>query len=76
MKIIKYFKLFESRSSELSKIEFEKILKDNCKDFINNPKLLQRDKQDSILNTYINPKKFTREPLMMSDGDVVFSNRC
>jgi hypothetical protein len=31
MKIIKYFKLFESRSSELSKIEFEKILKDNCK---------------------------------------------
>jgi hypothetical protein len=75
MKIIKYFKLFESRSSELSQTEFEKILKDNCKDFLNNPKLLQRDKKkfDSKYS-YINPKKFTREPLMMSDGDVLFSN--
>jgi hypothetical protein len=35
--------------------------------------LLQRDKQRFDSKYYINPKKFTREPLMMSDGDVVFS---
>jgi hypothetical protein len=36
--------------------------------------LLQRDKQRSDSKYLYKPKKFTREPLMMSDGDVVFSN--
>jgi hypothetical protein len=52
MKIIKYFKLFESRSSELSQTEFEKI-KDNCKDFINNLNCYKEINKDSILNTHI-----------------------
>jgi hypothetical protein len=53
------------------KLNLKILLKDNCKDFINS-KLLQRDKQrfDSKYS-YINPKKFKREPLMMSDGDCV-----
>ncbi len=70
MKIIKYFKLFESRTSELSEQEFFKILKDNCKEFLNNPKLLQRAKQrfDSQYS-YINPKSFEREPLLSISGN-------
>lgn len=71
MKIIKHFKLFESRTSELSEQEFFKILKDNCKDFINDPKFLQRDKQNFDSNySYINPKNFDREPLMYNYAGV------
>ena len=43
--IIKYFKLFETRTTELSDSEFRDILKTNCKEFINNPMLLQRTKR-------------------------------
>jgi hypothetical protein len=70
MKIIKYFKLFESRTSELSEQEFFKILRDNCKEFIKDPKLLQRAKQrfDSQYS-YINPKSFEREPLLSIGGN-------
>ena len=54
MRINKYFKLFESRSSNLSEEEFFKLLKENCQDFIKNPKPLQRVKRDSIMYSYIN----------------------
>lgn len=70
MKIIKHFKLFESRTSELSEQEFFKILKDNCKEFIKNPKLLQRDKKSMDSEySYINPKNFERDPLMDNSGN-------
>lgn len=40
--IQKYFKLFEStRTVELGHDEFIKILKENCKEFLNNPFLIQ-----------------------------------
>jgi hypothetical protein len=74
MKIIKYFKLFESVVLNYLKQNW-KILKDNCKDFNTTPKLLQRDKTKIwFWHSYINLRNFTREQLMMSDGDVVFSN--
>ena len=60
MKLTKYFKLFESRSSNLSEEEFFKILKDNCKDYINNPKPIQRMKESIDRYSYINPKIHTR----------------
>ena len=61
MRINKYFKLFESRSSNLSEEEFFKLLKENCQDFIKNPKPLQRVKRDSIMYSYINPKIHSRK---------------
>lgn len=61
MRINKYFKLFESRSSNLSEEEFFKLLKENCQDFIKNPKPLQRVKHDSIMYSYINPKIHSRK---------------
>lgn len=63
MKINKYFKLFESRSSILSDDEFFKIMKENCQDFIKNPKPLQRVKDGYDTFSYINPKIHSR-----SDG--------
>lgn len=42
--MIKLFKLFETRTAGLSEEEFRELLKTNCKEYINNPKLLQRNK--------------------------------
>ena len=63
MKYLNSYKLFESRSAELSEVEFIKILHEKCKEFINSPKLLQRTK-DGIINafSYINPKEHQRSP--------------
>lgn len=62
------FKMFESRTSELSEDEFRKILHEKCKDFVKSPKLLQRSKtSESSEFSYINPKSFDRSPLKKSD---------
>lgn len=61
MRLTKYFKLFESRTSELSEEEFFKIMKESCKDFINNPKYLQRVKNKfERTYSYIDPKIHNR----------------
>lgn len=61
MRLTKYFKLFESRTSELSEEEFFKIMKENCTDFINNPKYLQRIKNKfERTYAYIDPKMHNR----------------
>lgn len=54
--MIKLFKLFETRTSGLDEQEFRKLLHENCRDFINNPKLLQRNKSRNDGDfSYINP---------------------
>lgn len=60
MKLTKYFKLFESRSANLSKDEFFKLLRENCKDYINNPKAIQRMKNSIEEYSYVNPKIHSR----------------
>lgn len=62
------FKMFESRTSELTEEEFRKILHEKCKDFVKAPKLLQRSKSsEGPIFSYINPKSFDRSPLKKSD---------
>jgi hypothetical protein len=62
------FKMFESRTSELTESEFRKILHEKCKDFVKAPKLLQRSKtSEGPIFSYINPKSFDRAPLKKSD---------
>jgi len=62
------FKMFESRTSELSEAEFRKILHEKCKDFVKAPKLLQRSKtSEGPIFSYINPKSYDRAPLKKSD---------
>lgn len=62
------FKMFESRTSELSEDEFRKILHEKCKDFVRAPKLLQRSKNsEGPIFSYINPKAYDRAPLKKSD---------
>lgn len=62
------FKMFESRTSELTEEEFRKILHTKCRDFVKSPKLLQRSKtSESSEFSYINPKSFDRSPLKKSD---------
>jgi ribosomal protein S17E len=71
MKKIQYFKLFESRTARLSDEEFINLVKTKCKDFLANPKYLQRMKKKySGDYTYINPKLSYRAPLM---ADEMFS---
>lgn len=69
MKIIKYFKLFESRTAEVTDEEFVRLVKENCQDFLANPKYLQRMKGyfDGEYS-YIDPKQHVRMPLMDTDG--------
>lgn len=69
MKRIQYFKLFESRTAELSEEEFYKLVKEKCSDFLEHPKLLQRikGKYDGDYS-YINPKLSFRNPLMKDEG--------
>jgi len=65
---LKLFKMFESRTSELTESEFRKILHEKCKDFVKSPKLLQRSKTSEDPEfSYINPKSFDRAPLKKSD---------
>ena len=62
------FKMFESRTSELSEDEFRKILHEKCKDFVRAPKILQRSKNsEGPIFSYINPKAYDRAPLKKSD---------
>ena len=71
---LKLFKMFESRTSELSKEEFIRILQDKCKDYIKTPKLLQRSKSiQSAVFSYINPKVHERNPGGGSTGVSVSS---
>jgi hypothetical protein len=62
--MIKSFKIFESRTAELSEDEFKKILKSECKDFLKNPMFLQRSKTTmSSKFSFLDPTKFTRTQL-------------
>ena len=74
--IIKYFKLFESRSSELSESEFLNILNENCKNFKSDPFPITRSKREPGHKfSYINPKEHAREPLKyQSASDVLDAN--
>jgi len=74
MKIVKYFKLFESRTAEITDKEFVMLVKDNCKEYLSNPKYLQRMKEDfNGEYSYIDPKQHVRRPLMNPDGAGVVS---
>ena len=69
---LKLFKMFESRTSELTESEFRKILHEKCKDFVKNPKLLQRSKiKSSSQFTYIDPKQYERNQLTTGNTDGV-----
>jgi hypothetical protein len=69
MKKIQYFKLFESRTARLSDEEFINLAKTKCKDFLTNPKYLQRIKTSYDGDySYINPKLSHRNPLMKEEG--------
>jgi hypothetical protein len=69
MKRIQYFKLFESRTAKLSDEEFINLVKTKCKDFLANPKYLQRIKTSYDGDySYINPKLSHRNPLMKDDS--------
>jgi hypothetical protein len=69
MKRIQYFKLFESRTARLSDEEFINLVKTKCKDFLANPKYLQRIKASYDGDySYINPKLSHRNPLMKEEG--------
>jgi len=75
MKIIKYFKLFESRTSEVTNEEFIRLVKENCQDFLANPKYLQRMKgYFDGKYSYIDPKQHVRFPLMNTDDGVGVSS--
>jgi hypothetical protein len=72
--IIKLFKLFESRTSEITDDEFRNIMKSDCKDFIKNPCLLQRTKKKLTSRfSFIDPSKFTRSAFK-DEGVGVLSN--
>ena len=74
MKIVKYFKLFESRTAQITDKEFVMLVKDNCKEYLANPKYMQRMKEDfNGEYSYIDPKQHVRRPLMNPDGGGVVS---
>jgi len=74
MKIIKKFKLFESRTAEITKEEFVRLVKENCQDFLTDPKYLQRMKGEfNGKYSYIDPKQHMRKPLMDESGTGVVS---
>lgn len=68
--MIKLFKIFETRTAGLSEDEFIKLLNENCKDFINNPVLLQRSKINNDGDfSFIDPTISIRKPFIdMNDG--------
>ena len=71
MKIVKYFKLFESRTAQITDKEFVMLVKDNCKDYLANPKYMQRMKEEFNGDySYIDPKMYLRRPLEGSGGVV------
>ncbi len=67
---IKLFKLFEGRSSELTEQDFVDLLNNNCKDFIKNPTILQRNKNDNDNKRFysINPKAHIRTSMILGSG--------
>ena len=72
MKIVKSFKLFESRTAEITDKEFVWLVKDNCKDYLANPKYMQRMKGEFNGDySYIDPKMHRRMPLMVDSTGVV-----
>lgn len=72
--MIKLFKLFESRTAGLYEQEFRKLMYENCKDFINHPILLQRNKSRNDGDfTFINPKVNIRSS-RIDDDTGVYSN--
>ena len=72
MKIVKYFKLFESRTAQITDKEFVMLVKDNCKEYLANPKYMQRMKWDfNGEYSYIDPKQHVRRPLMNPGAGVV-----
>ena len=74
MKIVKYFKLFESRTAQITDKEFVMLVKDNCKEYLANPKYMQRMKWDfNGEYSYIDPKQHVRRPLMNPHGAGVVS---
>lgn len=59
--MIKLFKIFESRSANLSEDEFIELLNQNCKDYIDNPKILIRNKERYDYEySFIDPSKSVR----------------
>ena len=72
MKIVKIFKLFESRTAEITDKEFVMLVKENCKDYLANPKYMQRMKGKFNGDySYIDPKIHRRIPLMVDNTGVV-----
>jgi len=65
---IKLFKMFESRAYELTEKDFVDLLNKNCKDFMKNPKLLQRNKKQGPKFSCINPKTNIRTSMLTNDG--------
>ena len=71
MKIVKSFKLFESRTAQITDTEFVMLVKDNCKNYLTNPKYMQRMKEEFNGDySYIDPKMYLRRPLEGSGGVV------
>jgi len=71
MKIVKYFKLFETRTAEITDREFAMLVEDNCKDYLANPKYIQRMKSEfNGEYSYIDPMLHQRMPLMVDDCGV------
>lgn len=67
--------MFEGRTFELSEKDFADMLNKNCKDFLNNPTLLQRNKHDdSPQYSCISPKSYVRTSLMSGASAGVKSN--
>lgn len=67
---IKLFKLFEGRSFELTEQDFIDLLNKNCKDFIKNPTILQRNKDsEGDAKFYcVNPKSYVRTSMKTSNS--------
>jgi len=72
MKRIKSFRLFESRTSQITDAEFVMLVKENCKDYLANPKYMQRMKGKFNGDySYIDPKMHRRIPFMADITGVV-----
>jgi hypothetical protein len=67
--------MFEGRTFELSEKDFADMLNKNCKDFLNNPTLLQRNKHDEGPQfSCVSPKSYIRTSLMSGASAGVKSN--
>jgi hypothetical protein len=67
--------MFEGRTFELSEKDFVDMLNKNCKDFLSNPTLLQRNKHDEGSQfSCVSPKSYIRTSLMSGASAGVKSN--